>query len=94
MRLAILFLCTLFALLYVGGIALIIRTGRLSSYRSDASAKRAGGRGHRANDSHIECDLLELINSLTKRRASVYENLDGQQQEGSQCRYDRNWNMS
>ena len=90
MRLAILFLCTLFALLYVGGIALIISTGRLSSYRSDASAKRAGGRGH----SHIEFDLLELINSLTKRRASVYENLDGQQQEGSQCRYDRNWNIS
>jgi hypothetical protein len=78
MRLAILFLCTLFALLYVGGVVLIMRIGRLSSCRSDASAERARGRAHRANDSHIEFDLLELINSLTKTRTSVHENLHTQ----------------
>jgi hypothetical protein len=74
MQLAILFLCTFF----ISGLVLIIRVWRLSSYRSDASAKRAGRRAHRANDSHIEFDLLELINSLTKTRASVHENLHTQ----------------
>ena len=84
MQLAILFLCTLFAFFYVSGLVLIMRVWRLSSYRSDARAKRAGGRAHRANDSHIEFDLLERINSLTKTRVSVSENLDDQPQEGGQ----------
>src|SRR5262245_28502623 len=71
MQLAILFLCILFALFYVSGLVLIMRVWRLASYRSDASAKRAGGRAYRAHDSHIEFDLLERINSLTKTRTSA-----------------------
>src|SRR5262245_49207994 len=58
MKLAILFLCILFPLLYVSGVVLIVRIAWLSSYRSAASAKRAGGRAHRVNESHSESDLL------------------------------------
>lgn len=92
MQLAILSLCTLFALFYVSGVVLIIRIGRLSSYRSDASAKRA--KVEPIARTIPEFDLLELINSLTKTRASVSENLGDQPQEGGQCPYDRNWKIS